>query len=86
MRKSPINVATTLTHFPYVRQLLGVVKGLEYLHSLDIPHGDLKGVGPSLCLCFDHHNRSVDVFPRFSIVLILRDRQMLSSTREGAPV
>ena len=30
--------------FPYVRQLLGVAKGLEYLHSLDIPHGDLKGV------------------------------------------
>jgi len=26
---------------PYL--LLGVAKGLEYLHSLDIPHGDLKG-------------------------------------------
>ena len=31
--------------FPYARQLLGVARGLEYLHSLDIPHGDLKGVG-----------------------------------------
>ena len=28
-----------------ISQLFGVAKGLEYLHSLDIPHGDLKGVG-----------------------------------------
>ena len=28
-------------------QLFDVAKGLQYLHSLDIPHGDLKGVGYS---------------------------------------
>jgi hypothetical protein len=27
------------------RQLLDIAKGLQYLHSLDIPHGDLSGVG-----------------------------------------
>jgi hypothetical protein len=26
-------------------QLVDVIEGLEYLHNLDIPHGDLKGVG-----------------------------------------
>lgn len=26
-------------------QLFGVAKGLEYLHSLGITHGDIKGVG-----------------------------------------
>ena len=26
-------------------QLLDAVKGLEYLHSLGMPHGNLKGVG-----------------------------------------
>ena len=33
-----------LLNFLYLRQLLDVAKGLEYLHSLNVPHGDLKGV------------------------------------------
>jgi hypothetical protein len=36
---------SSLTYSPCVRQLFDVSKGLEYLHSLDIPHGNLKGVG-----------------------------------------
>ena len=27
-------------------QLFDVAKGLEYLHKLDITHGNIKGVGP----------------------------------------
>ena len=35
---------TLVPRVPRARQLFGVAKGLEYLHSLDIAHGDLKGV------------------------------------------
>ena len=39
------NYVRSLTGFPRAIQLYDVAKGLQYLHSLDIPHGDLKGVG-----------------------------------------
>jgi serine/threonine protein kinase len=47
--------AATTEHrqlFFCVWQLLGVARGLEYLHSLDIPHGDLKGVSYDPSVCF----------------------------------
>ena len=37
------------------RQLLQVAKGLQYLHSLDIPHGDLNGVSPLSDRLLLHH-------------------------------
>jgi hypothetical protein len=36
---------TNFVFFTPDGQLLGVAKGLKYLHELDIPHGRLKGVG-----------------------------------------
>ena len=39
-----IKISTHPVFLAHDAQLLDVAKGLEYLHGLDIAHGDLKGV------------------------------------------
>ena len=34
-----------VTNVIHARKLLDTARGLQYLHSLDMPHGDLRGVG-----------------------------------------
>ena len=33
-------------------QLLDIIRGLNYLHSQDVVHGNLKGVGELRKMCF----------------------------------
>lgn len=42
----------------YLLQTLDVGKGLEYLHSENIIHGDLKGVSGQLALCGRHSDNT----------------------------
>ena len=37
-------------------QLLGITRGLDYLHSNGVIHGNLKGVGETFSRFFHRHN------------------------------
>lgn len=75
-------------------QLLGVAKGLDYLHSSNVVHGDLKGVRRSLCIFSDSYSRrpvqsniQVDAHgkPRlsdFGLATIARDTNSLDTATE----
>ena len=65
-------------------QLLDISRGLLFLHSLEIVHGDLKGV----CLCFFSWHTSISsvlIISNFRIIFSLTDRVVHDLVTSGSP-